>query len=141
MAVRFNRPPPVIEDNGMALAVQLAAMQTKINSNITGWVTITGNMTLVANAGYVCDNSSLITLSLPASASFGDTINVVGKGYGGWKISQGAGQIIHFGQQSTTQGVGGYLSSQNTFDRIELLCITPNTDWVVLQVIGNINVA
>jgi hypothetical protein len=89
---------------------------------------------------YVANNSSLVTITLPSTANFGDVLQICGKGAGGWKLAQNAGQSIHFGTQSTTQGTGGSLASQSSFDCIELVCITPNTDFLARNSQGNITV-
>jgi len=79
-------------------------------------------------------------LTLPATAIFGAVIQVAGKGAGGWKIAQNAGQTIHFGVTDTITGVGGSLASTVRYDCLELLCITANTDFVVTSVVGNLTV-
>lgn len=100
-------------------------------------VTTTSQSLAIAN-GYVMNNASQVIGTLPASAVFGSVIRIVGKGAGGWKVTQNAGQTIHFDGNNTTTGTGGSLNSQSTFDCIDLLCITANTDWVVTSSIGNI---
>jgi hypothetical protein len=107
------------------------------------WTEVTGtSQSMAVESGYIANNVALVTLTLPASASVGDSITVAGKGAGGWKIAQNAGQVIRAGASSTTVGAAGYLQSTNQYDSIELLCITANTDWVVLTgPQGNITVA
>lgn len=90
--------------------------------------------------GYVTNNAGLVTVTLPDTAAFGSIVRVAGKGAGGWRIAQNAGETIHFLSQSTTTGVGGRLDSTTQYDSVELLCITANTVWVVLQATGNITV-
>jgi hypothetical protein len=46
----------------------------------------------VSNKGYLADNAAKVTITLPASPTLGDVIQVVGIGAGGWKIAQNAGQ-------------------------------------------------
>jgi hypothetical protein len=94
---------------------------------------------MAVNNGYVADNGSLTTLTLPSVAAFGSIIRVAGKA-GGWAIAQNAGQIVHFGSASTTSGAGGSLSSTLTYDAVELLCITANTTFAVLSSVGNLTV-
>ena len=48
------------------------------------------------NAGYVCNNASRVTVTLPSTAAVGDTIKIIGKGAGGWKVAQNASQYIQF---------------------------------------------
>lgn len=108
-----------------------------ITVNATGggyaWTEVTGTSQAMAiNNGYIANNASLVTLTLPAASSVGDTVTVQGKGAGGWRIAQNAGQTIHFGASDTTTGVSGYLEFNNRYDSIELLCITANTEWAVL---------
>lgn len=100
-------------------------------------VTTTTQALSVSN-GYVMNNASQVTGTLPPTAIFGSVIRIAGKGAGGWKVAQNSGQIIHFEGNNTTSGATGSLSSQNTFDCVDLLCITANTDWLVTASMGNI---
>jgi hypothetical protein len=112
-------------------------------SGIAGflWNEITGtSANMAVNNGYIANNGGLVTLTLPATAALGSIIRVAGKGAGGWLIAQNGGQTIHFGALSSTTGVGGSLASTATFDAVELLCITANTDFEVLSSVGNITV-
>lgn len=93
------------------------------------------------NNGYIASNLGVVTMTLPSASNVGDLIWVIGKGSGGWKIAQNAGQTIYLGNNSTTTGVGGHLDSSNQFDAIQLLCITANTDWTCTGVVqGNIGI-
>ena len=104
------------------------------------WNEITTSQVMDINNGYICNNSSLVQTTLPPVAVFGNTVRVGGKGAGGWQILQNARQQIHCGSQNTTMGVGGSIQNQNTFDAIELLCISDNTDWLVLSIQGNLTI-
>lgn len=73
---------------------------------------------------------------LPAASSVGDTYQIVGIG-NLWAISQNAGQSITIGFLSSTAGVGGSVTATMVSDRIELLCITTNTDFYQLGLQGN----
>jgi hypothetical protein len=95
---------------------------------------------MVSNTGYVSDSASLITFQLPTAPAFGDVIRIAGKGSGGWKIIQNAGQNIQLGEISTTPTTGG-LASTNQYDVVELLCITSPTTFSVLSSIGNITIS
>lgn len=96
--------------------------------------------TMSVNNGYIADNASLVTLTLPSTASVGSIIRVVGKGSGTWKIAQNSGQTIHFGLLDTTTGTSGYLQATEQYDCVEMICVTADTDWVVLSSVGNITV-
>ena len=97
------------------------------------WTEVTGTtQAMAANNGYITNNPALVTLTLPTTAALGTTLSIAGKGAGGWKIAQNAGQEIFFGTIATTIGATGYLQSTQQFDSIELLCITANTQWTVI---------
>lgn len=107
---------------------------------ILQWSEVTGPTTATPNNGYVANNSSTVPITLPVLANFGDIIRIVGKGAGGWSLLQNAGQAIHFGDDTTTVGVGGSVASQNSFDCIELVCTTANTNFTALSSIGNMTI-
>jgi len=106
------------------------------------WTEVTGTtQAMTANNGYVANNAAQVVLTLPATAAIGDKIKVVGKGAGLYRIAQNAGQTIHFGGLSSTTGAAGYLEVDTTlgsrYDSIELVCITANTEFVVVDAVGN----
>ena len=105
------------------------------------WNEETGtSASMAVNNGYIANNAGLVTLTLPTTAAVGDVVRVVGKGAGGWKIAQNAGETIYFGVSTTTTGVGGSLDSTEDRDAVELVCVTANDDWTVLSSIGNISI-
>lgn len=125
---------------GTGISVVNGAGTITISASAGGfsWNEVTGtSQAMSVDNGYIANNAALVTLTLPATASVGDTIQVVGKGAGGWRIAQNAGQTIHIGNQSTTTGAGGNLSSGQFRDVVEFLCTTANTDWTVIDVIGS----
>jgi hypothetical protein len=126
-----------ITTSGMGSTITI----TGSGSGSVTWNTITGTSSgLLANNGYITNNASLVTLTLPATAAVGATIYVTGLGAGGWTIAQNSGQLIHFGSAVTTTGVGGSLSSTNQYNTITLVCTVVNTTFNVLASIGNITV-
>lgn len=105
------------------------------------WTVVSGtSQALAINNGYEANNAALVTLTLPATAAFGSTIKIMGKGAGGWKVAQNASQIIFLGSSTTTTGTGGSLASTNRRDCIEMVCSTTDTEWTVVDSIGNITV-
>lgn len=95
-----------------------------------GWNEVTGtSQAMLANNGYVSNNGSLVSLSLPTTSAFGDVIAVSGNGVGGWSITQAASQQVHVGSVSSTLGAGGSISSTNRYDSIRLVCLVANTIW------------
>ena len=105
------------------------------------WTEVTGtSQGMAVNNGYVANNVSLVTCTLPSTAAIGDMVAVVGKGAGLFKIGQNAGQTIHFIDTDTTTGTGGSLTATEQYDALEIICITANTDWVVRNATGNYTV-
>jgi len=137
-------PTPATLTAGPGVSISNGAGSVTISGTGSGigWTEVTGTtQTMAADNGYVSSNPALVTLTLPAAAAFGTAITVLGKGAGGWKIAQGAGQQIHFGSVSTTAGATGYLSSTNQYDSIQLICITANNEWACIGSQGNITIA
>jgi hypothetical protein len=97
------------------------------------WTTVTGtSQAMLGNNGYISNNAGLVTLTLPATSSVGDEIDIIGQGAGGWSIAQGAGQQIIIGNTSSTVGAGGSVVSTNRRDSLQLICTTANTEWTAL---------
>ncbi len=105
------------------------------------WSEVTGtSQTAAVNNGYITNNAALVTVTLPTTIAVGQTVRVAGKGAGGWRIAQSAGQQIHFGAVDSTIGATGYIGSTNRYDCVELLCITANLEFVVISVQGTLDV-
>lgn len=108
----------------------------------TTWSEVTGtSQSAAVNSGYICNNASLVTVTLPTTAAVGDILEVVGKGAGLWRIAQNASEIIHMGNLDTTTGVGGYLEATHRRDAVKLVCVVADTEWNVISSVGNITVA
>ena len=120
----------------------IAGNPTLANTSAVTWTDVTGTtQTMSVANGYVADNASLVTFTLPSTANIGDMIQVLGKGVGGWKISQNALQQINVGKVPSTVGTLGSVSSTNQFDIVELRCITSGTSTVwTAKVNGNVTV-
>src|SRR3990167_2262705 len=105
------------------------------------WNTVSGtSQSAAVNNGYIANNVSLVTVTLPSSVAVGDMVEIAGKGAGGLKVAQNSGQVIHMDGVDSTTGTGGSLASTVRYDAVRLLCITANTDWLVLSGIGNLTV-
>ena len=90
-------------------------------------------------SGYIANYATLLTFTLPATATVGDVIRVIGLGDGGWTIAQNASQYIQWDEASTTTtGVGGSLSSTDDHDAVELICTVTNVGFGVLSSKGNL---
>lgn len=102
---------------------------------------VTSSQTASINTIYGANSSSLIVLTLPTVAPAGSIISVVGIGSGGWRIAQPSGVTINVGNQPTTTGSSGTVSSTNRYDSIQLICISANTVWSLLGgPQGNLNI-
>jgi hypothetical protein len=95
--------------------------------------------TIDIHQGYVTNNAAGITYVLPATMQFGEYFRITGIN-GLWTLTQNAGQTIHFGNQSTTTGVGGSIASTHVRDAIDIVCVVADTDFQVLSSIGNFTV-
>lgn len=123
-------------DSTQTDGVKWAAVPTGLT-----WTDVTGTtQTAAVNNGYIADSASLVTITLPSTAAVGSIVEIVGKGAGGWEVSQNSGQQVHFGTTSTTSGTGGSLASVNQYDAVRLICITADTTWSVISSQGNITV-
>lgn len=113
-----------------------------ISSGVLPYNEITTTVhTLLINQSYAANNASRVVLTLPATAAAGSTIEIIGKGAGGWRIAQqNPGSIIYAGEVATSVGAGGFMESTHRRDSVTLKCITANDEWQVISLIGNINV-
>jgi hypothetical protein len=127
---------------GVGIAITNGAGSITISgSGSGGWVDqTTASVTMAVNTGYTSDDgASLVTFTLPATASIGDFVEINGKGSGLYTIVQASGQSIHFGNLPTTTTTGS-VSSTLQYDCIRLRCITANTTWVVVSSVGNFTI-
>lgn len=117
--------------------ITLANLKTVLGG--ISWAEVTGTTQSAAvDTGYICNNASLVTVTLPDSAAVGKIVAIVGKGAGGWKLAQNASENIRFGTAVTTTGTGGYLASSNQYDAVEVICTVADTTWTVRSSQGNI---
>lgn len=92
------------------------------------WSTIAGTTQAAAvNNAYIIGNASQTTVTLPATAAVGDTVEIVGNGAGGWIMTANTGQTIKIGGQTTSSA--GSLTSAAAGDTVQIVCITANTTW------------
>jgi hypothetical protein len=113
---------------------------TGITSSSFTWSEVTGtSQAIVKSNGYVANNVSRVIFTLPASAAIGDTFKITGKGTGGWRIAQNAGQTVYFGIGSTTTGVNGSVDTSERRDSVEVVCVTANNDFNIISAVGNLD--
>ena len=128
----------VLTSNG---AGNLPTFQAPAASGYAWSVVAGAAQTLVTLNGYFANNGGQVAFALPVVAAVGDTFMVAGMNNAtGWKVTQSAGQQIHFGNQNTTLGATGALTSTSTYDVVQFVCNVANNEFVVTQAIGNITV-
>lgn len=101
-------------------------------SSMMTFTIVTANTTLAVDNGYITNSASKLDMTLPAVCAAGKRFRVAGRGTGGWKVKQNAGQVIHVNNVDTTTGTGGSVESNHRYDSLELLCILADTEFVVL---------
>ena len=128
---------------GTGISITNAAGSITINSSGGGiaWTVVTGaTQAMSVNNGYIANNAGTVAFTLPATAAVGSIIAVTGiNNNTGWSIGLNAGQTIHFGTVSTTTTTGT-LASTKTRDTVYILCVVANTDFNVIDSIGNITI-
>lgn len=127
----------VIGSGDITVSGNAATNTLTISSSGISWTAISANQMLASNNGYFCTGGATLSLSLPAVSSVGDIIEVTLDGSTGWIITQGAGQHVRLGNQTSTAGVGGSIASTQQGDTLRMVCRIPNLTWNVLSVIGN----
>lgn len=106
------------------------------------WNTITSatNPTqIVAENAYITAGVSQCVLTLPLTASVGDSFIITGS-TSLFQITQNASQSIIFGIKTTTAGATGSLTSTSFGDHVEVVCIVQNLGFKVIDSIGNLTV-
>ena len=95
---------------------------------------------LVKENGYIPKGAPVVTFVLPAAAAQGDCFKIAG--YGNlWTLTQNALQSIRLGNQVSTAGVLGAVTATNIKDCIELVCVTANTEFQIVNSVGNLTFA
>lgn len=109
------------------------------------WVEVTGtSQQMAAGSGYIANNTSMVTLTLPTTAAQGSLLRVVGLGSGGWRVAQNANQQIHYLSTATTVGTTGRIDSEITQTGsskacMTMVCVVPDTTWIVNASVGTVN--
>lgn len=109
------------------------------NAANTTWTDVTSaTQALLASNGYVTDRSGGVVYTLPASATLGDEIQIVGK-LGLTTITPNANQQIVMGSASGTVGVTGTAVGTNLGDCVVLIAITAGASsvWRAESFVGN----
>jgi hypothetical protein len=103
------------------------------------WTNVTSAsnpITLAPGTSYVASGGSPVVFILPASASLGDSYQIVGNG-NLWQLTQNAGQSIVLGNQSSTAGVFGNVTATLPTDCSIISCIQPSSLFTIRSPQGN----
>jgi hypothetical protein len=130
---------------GTGITVSNGSGTITISSTSGGiaWNTTAVNITnMTADNGYFCvAPGGALTLGLPATSVLGDTVRVSLSGAASFQITQGIGQQIQLGANTSTFGNTGSLTSNAQGDSVELVCVNPSQTWVVQSSQGNLTLA
>ncbi len=112
-----------------------------ISVNAGGFPTtdVTGGLqTLAVNNRYVTNRGGGVTYTLPATATEGDEIKIVGK-TGLWTVNWTTNQQINLGSVSATLTTGTIVST-DAGDCVTITCTTggASTIWRATSMVGNI---
>lgn len=119
-------------DSGEASGLKWASIDS------LNWVVeATTTRALAVGEGVIANNAAQVVITLPATAAVGSTFSITGIGAGGWKLAQNAGQTVYYGVAASTTGAAGYVESTHIRDSITFVCTVADTDFQVIQGVGN----
>lgn len=111
---------------------------TSTERSLTWSVVTTTTKAMVAFEGYISNTSGGCDFTLPATAAVGDLFSVANIHADGFQIGQNSGQKIQIGKYTTTTGIAGGLRNLEIGDTVLLICTVANTNFLVLNMMGNI---
>lgn len=131
--------------SGATKEVVFVDSNQKLSSSSLGftqWTTATASLTAAINTGYVVVMAipGLCSIQIPAVSTVGDIIEITGLTIGMWRLTQQAGQTVHFSGVDTTPGVGGSISATTRYDSIKIICVVASAEWNVLSSTGVFNI-
>jgi hypothetical protein len=97
---------------------------------------VTANTSMVENFNYITNGAGSLEMLLPATIALGAVFTIVDVG-AGFRVTQGAGQQIIFGNKSTTAGTSGNLQTTQDGSSLTLMCTTADTEFAVISSVGN----
>jgi len=138
-----NNPTLATITAGSGVSVTNAAGSITVAASGGGmtWEEVTdATKNMVINTAYGANRGGGVTFTLPATAAVGTRLEIVGIA-GNWALAQNAGQTVYVGDGNTTVGVGGSLTATDAGDCIRLVCISADTSFRIISMIGNITIA
>lgn len=126
---------------GMTISNTAGAITLNATGGGVTWTTVASSTQQAAvDNGYIINNGSLVTVTLPTTAAIGQSVSINGFSASGWSLAQNASQLVYLGSTVTTTGTGGSLASTNRYDTVTVRCIVANTTWQVDYSTGNLTV-
>lgn len=123
--------------SGAGSTITITVKQLGVTWNVV--TSATNPNSVVKENGYIAKGAGAVTFLLPATAAVGDSFIIAG--YGNlWSLTQNALQSVILNNQTTTVGVAGSLTATVASDTIEVVCVTANTEFKVINVLGNITI-
>ena len=126
----------VLLGQGVGVAPIFGGNASNARVNVTS-----ATQAMAVNTTYTANDTGVaVVFTLPATASLGDIIKVVGGSVGmGWSIAQNALQAINVQGVTTTVGTGGSLASSTVVDCVTLTCTVAgsSTRWTA-EPVGNL---
>lgn len=120
--------------------VTLGAVRQLTSGLSVTWQSVSqATQRMVPNTGYVTAYSGLTVFSLPATAPFGTLQEIVGDAPGFWQLTCSGLQSVGFTSGLTTSVPGGFIAapaSTQPRTAIRLVCVEPNTRWLVTSSTG-----
>jgi hypothetical protein len=127
------------EGSGISIVNGPGSITISSTGNYLTWIeaTLATINPMVAGTGYITNYASgTLQYTLPATAAVGSVFGVAGNSVDGWQINTQSGQSIVFEGVAVTTS----LSSSQRYNSVQLLCITANTVFSVINVVGNLTV-
>jgi hypothetical protein len=104
--------------------ITINATSTGFNWNSVTSVSPLNPIQIVAENGYICDGSSLVTFLLPLAPLIGDTFIIISN-TSRFQINENGSQVIAIGTASSTAGSGN-AASNSTGDEVEFVYVGGN---------------
>lgn len=137
----FSQPP--IQDlmNNGKLSTIWSGWFQQIWERLKGPIvsTITGSQTLATGIIFFPDEATLVSYVLPTRFNIGEVITIVGKGAGGWEVTQNTGQVINSPSGSTTVSSGS-IASTNPYDSVVLIGTVKDTEFSIIGGQGTLTI-
>lgn len=123
-------PGTIIGGSGITAVFAANAWTLSVTGFSASWTTdASGTIAALVDNGYICGNAGATTITLPATAAIGSTVEVEGLTSTSWILTANAGQTIKIG--SGTTSAAGTLTSAASTDNIQVVCIVADTTWRV----------